>query len=277
MSATHFPSGMYDVLEEAEAKGHAHIISWCSDGRSFRIHDPDQMINILNRYFVLTKYKSFLRQLQAYGFKRVNRGEFKGTCSHPLLIRGKRFLCLSMKRKPPKRKSLKASKFPLPSRKVSEDNFHSIRRVSLVGPQDAPIVNVEDQDTMNFDWSSLETGRDVDQSHGSLGKSNLMTILDPPKECHMLIPSTKSNIVPEDYSPASDVITSIIDDIDDEICNYFTESADVGSNNNVCPTLTHLDVGADDDDWLKEFLGEGCDVDFDKDIFRTPALSSLNF
>jgi len=96
---THFPTGMYDMLEEAEAKGHSHIVSWIQGGRSFRIHQEKMMIPILKSYFCQTKYKSFLRQLQTYGFTRVTRGDLKGIVSHPLLIRGKRFLCLRMKRK----------------------------------------------------------------------------------------------------------------------------------------------------------------------------------
>ncbi|OEU12877.1 hypothetical protein FRACYDRAFT_191328, partial [Fragilariopsis cylindrus CCMP1102] len=86
------------MLEEAEAKGHSHIVSWIQGGRSFRIHQEKMMIPILKSYFCQTKYKSFLRQLQTYGFTRVTRGDLKGIVSHPLLIRGKRFLCLRMKR-----------------------------------------------------------------------------------------------------------------------------------------------------------------------------------
>jgi len=66
---THFPTGMYDMLEEAEAKGHSHIVSWIQGGRSFRIHQEKMMIPILKSYFCQTKYKSFLRQLQTYGLQ----------------------------------------------------------------------------------------------------------------------------------------------------------------------------------------------------------------
>lgn len=95
----HFPSRLHDMLDEADERKHNHIISWCPDGRSFRIHLPGEMVTILTRYFRQTKYKSLLRQLQGYDFKRVTSGNDKGNVSHPMFIRGQRHLSMKMKRK----------------------------------------------------------------------------------------------------------------------------------------------------------------------------------
>lgn len=95
----HFPTALYDMLEEADKIGHSNVVSWRDNGKSFLVHKSDEMIPVLNRYFRQSKYKSFLRQLQCYGFHRVLVGPLRGTLSHPLLVRGERYLCLRMRRK----------------------------------------------------------------------------------------------------------------------------------------------------------------------------------
>ena len=104
--SNHFPSRLHDVLDTAEEKGYAHIISWYSNsnsdsdnGKAFKVHDPTSMIPILQSTFRQTKYKSFLRQLQSYGFERITKGDDIGMVSHPEFQRGKHDLCLQMKRK----------------------------------------------------------------------------------------------------------------------------------------------------------------------------------
>ena len=99
-SLHHFPSRLHDMLDGAERHQHTSIVSWCPDGRAFRIHQPEFMLPVLKQYFRQTKYKSLLRQLQAYNFARTTKGERKGTVSHPHFQRGRRSLCLAMKRKP---------------------------------------------------------------------------------------------------------------------------------------------------------------------------------
>eukprot|EP00536_Pseudo-nitzschia_multiseries_P009634 jgi/Psemu1/201190/e_gw1.274.4.1 len=86
------------MLDDAQKKGHSHVVSWCTDGTSFKIHDPTAMVPILKNYFRQTKYKSLLRQLQGYCFKRVTNGESRGTVSHPQFVRGKRSESFKIKR-----------------------------------------------------------------------------------------------------------------------------------------------------------------------------------
>lgn len=93
-----FPLQLHDMLDDAQKLRFQDIVSWHPDGKSFVIHDPHSMTIVLEKYFNQTKYKSFLRQLQNYGFSRQLRGLQKGRCSHPLLIRGRKSLCMKMKR-----------------------------------------------------------------------------------------------------------------------------------------------------------------------------------
>jgi len=98
-NSQHFPTNLHILLDEAEKGNHAHIVSWSAQGRSFKIHDQDALVPLLAKYFRQTKFKSFLRQLQSYGFHRTTRGIDKGLVSHPYFVRGRRSLCFRMTRK----------------------------------------------------------------------------------------------------------------------------------------------------------------------------------
>jgi len=67
-----FPHKLYRLLEEMEKDGKADIISWLPHGRAFVVHKPEKFVDeILGKYFHgQTKWGSFSRQLQLYGFLR---------------------------------------------------------------------------------------------------------------------------------------------------------------------------------------------------------------
>lgn len=99
LRSTQFPFRLHNMLDDAERSGHGHIVSWCAGGDCFKIHKPGQLINVLQKYFRQSKFKSFLRQLQGYNFKRVTRGKDQGVVSHPLFLRGRRSVSTLMRRK----------------------------------------------------------------------------------------------------------------------------------------------------------------------------------
>ena len=130
-----FPITLHEMLDAAEQEGFAHLLCWSSDGQSFRIHHPhtgaaaeaaadseagratEELLVILGKYFRLTKYKSFLRQIQTYGFQRRTYRTSSSTSQttdthkgsvlfHPQFKRGQQALCVSMKRKEAKRRIL---------------------------------------------------------------------------------------------------------------------------------------------------------------------------
>lgn len=88
------------MLENAERDGYSHIISWMPDGKSFKIYadgslneeDEKAIVQVLKRTFNQTRFKSFLRQLQLYGFERIYKGPHKGECKHKFFVRGRRDL-----------------------------------------------------------------------------------------------------------------------------------------------------------------------------------------
>jgi hypothetical protein len=93
-----FPRNLHDLLDNGENLGYERTISWMPDGKGFRIHEPWNMDHIIKTFFNQNKFKSFLRQLQNYGFARVLRGRERGICKHPLFVRGQRDLSEQMKR-----------------------------------------------------------------------------------------------------------------------------------------------------------------------------------
>lgn len=74
-----FPFQLHDMLEEALEKGFEEAISWTPCGTGFKIHHQLFLEStILPRYFNMTKYKSFQRQLLWYNFERVTRRHDNG-------------------------------------------------------------------------------------------------------------------------------------------------------------------------------------------------------
>mmetsp|Transcript_3099 Transcript_3099/g.4695 ORF Transcript_3099/g.4695 Transcript_3099/m.4695 type:complete len:256 (-) Transcript_3099:14-781(-) len=67
-----FPVRLHGLLTQAPKFGVDHIISWDDEGTKFLIHDQDQFnYKILPNIFRQSKFASFRRQLNAYGFERV--------------------------------------------------------------------------------------------------------------------------------------------------------------------------------------------------------------
>ena len=93
-NAFQFPWKLHDMLDNARADGVEDIVSWSRNGRSFRVHKPPKFVDIvMGSYFKQTKYKSFQRQLNLYGFIRINEGPMKGGYKHKFFVRGQRALC----------------------------------------------------------------------------------------------------------------------------------------------------------------------------------------
>jgi len=85
---------MYSLLEDADTFGFANIISWQPGGKSFKLHKLEVFeTTIMQSYFTQTKLKSFQRQLNIYGWKKVQVGANKGGYYHKSFVRGSPELC----------------------------------------------------------------------------------------------------------------------------------------------------------------------------------------
>ncbi|CAB9517382.1 shock factor protein 4 [Seminavis robusta] len=94
-----FPLKLHETLAQIELDGLGHILGWMPHGRSFKIHQQQEFVDVvLPRYFVMTKKSSFLRQLNLYNFNRISVGPDSGSYYHEKFLKGLKFLCRRMTR-----------------------------------------------------------------------------------------------------------------------------------------------------------------------------------
>lgn len=94
-----FPLQLYKLLELAEESGDTDIVSWLPCGTAFRVHDRDKFAKkFMKTFFKQSVFKSFLRQLNMWGFQRVVDGSAKGAYQHHLFRRGEPDRCHGMVR-----------------------------------------------------------------------------------------------------------------------------------------------------------------------------------
>jgi HSF-type DNA-binding len=123
-----FPYKLYDMLHRVKDCGHDHIISFQPHGRCFVVREPDLMASILPTYFQLSKFPSFQRQLNLYGFRRLTKGPDRGGYYHEYFLRGKPFLLSKIKRMKLKGTGVRARSNP-----DEEPNFWSMTWVGTDG------------------------------------------------------------------------------------------------------------------------------------------------
>mmetsp|Transcript_34804 Transcript_34804/g.73437 ORF Transcript_34804/g.73437 Transcript_34804/m.73437 type:complete len:289 (-) Transcript_34804:195-1061(-) len=91
-----FPGKLLEVLDRSDLDD---IIDWMPHGRSFIVKKPKLFTtNVLPRFFKQTKFLSFTRQLNLWGFKRITRGVDAGAYYHELFLRGRPYLAMRMRR-----------------------------------------------------------------------------------------------------------------------------------------------------------------------------------
>uniref|UniRef100_A0A7S4J5H0 HSF-type DNA-binding domain-containing protein n=1 Tax=Odontella aurita TaxID=265563 RepID=A0A7S4J5H0_9STRA len=93
-----FPTKLYDILSRPEF---ANVISWAPHGRCWLVQDRQAFIeHVMPRYFAQTKYQSFIRQVNGWGFKRITKGTYQGSYYNEFFLRTKKNLLRFMTRQP---------------------------------------------------------------------------------------------------------------------------------------------------------------------------------
>jgi hypothetical protein len=115
-SAETFPKKLHKIVERSEIDGYSDIINWLPHGRAFMIHDAKKFnSDILSKYFYLSQFASFKRQLKIYGFRKITLdGHDKGAYYNELFLRGRPGLCEGITR------------FKFLSNFKSEPNFYTM-------------------------------------------------------------------------------------------------------------------------------------------------------
>ena len=94
-----FPWKLHEMLRNCVTEGKDNIVSWLPEGNAFKVHKvPDFVSKILPMYFKQTKYKSFQRQLNLWGFERLTSGPDKGAYYHDQFLRDDPDLCSKLTR-----------------------------------------------------------------------------------------------------------------------------------------------------------------------------------
>jgi HSF-type DNA-binding len=138
-----FPLKLHEMLDQIEADGLSHVISWQAHGRAFMVHDPKEFVShVMPKYFKQTKLTSFQRQLNLYGFCRLTKGLDNRGYYHELFLRGMPCLSLKITRVKVKGTGYKAASSP-----EQEPDFYTMPPV-LITPPDS---GASDQDSMDSD------------------------------------------------------------------------------------------------------------------------------
>ena len=94
---TNFPARLHDLLTFDE--GISDIITWLPHGRAWIVlKKPDFVEKVAPSHFSISKFESFTRQVNGWGFKRITQGPDVNAYYHEMFLRGMPHLIQWMKR-----------------------------------------------------------------------------------------------------------------------------------------------------------------------------------
>jgi HSF-type DNA-binding len=131
---------MHAILSRQDFAG---IISWLPHGRAWRILKPrDFEVKVIPMFFEHSKFSSFVRQANGWGFRRITQGRDRGAYYHEQFLRGLPFLSKTMKR-------------PGPNEKKTADPYHEpdLYKIS----EEHPVPEKADDDAILLN-STLQGG-----------------------------------------------------------------------------------------------------------------------
>jgi hypothetical protein len=251
-----FPWKLHQMLDTVEREGLQSIVSWQPHGKSFLVHRPADFTSlILPRYvrtygrtvldffacffipsnsrrfscifcfsfFTQTKYASFQRQLNMYGFHRFSHGKDKGAYFHSCMVRGQPQLVRGMVRC-----KIKGTKVRRALSAHAEPNFYapslsSFYSTNSVTPPPAPPPHNHHQDLHSM--SSLSSSSVASDDSSDASSSCSSRVLGSPVSW-----KNQAEVVPmQPLPPPPSVCFSSSTTLHQELDNH---NYNINSNNN---------------------------------------------
>lgn len=146
------------MLERTDQDDFDHIVSWLPSENGFKVHDSKAFVaTVLPRFFRQTKYKSFQRQCNIWGFERILQGPHKGGYTHVDFIRGKTNLCSRMKRQ-----KIKGGGVILPSAPIAGSGSESSS--ASIGQSNTPSIPIASYHSGSVDSPTDAAARSISPS-----------------------------------------------------------------------------------------------------------------
>lgn len=121
---TNFPARLHDLLSHDEDI--SNIITWLPHGRSWIVLDKKEFLRkVAPSHFQISKFESFTRQVNGWGFKRITQGPDINSYYHELFLRGMPHLIQWMKRST----SSGSGRRKVRSDPREEPDFHAISQI----------------------------------------------------------------------------------------------------------------------------------------------------
>lgn len=174
-----FPYKLHIMLDRMEA--HAaegcllgkSIVGWQPHGRAFKVHKKKEFVaTIMPLFFKQTKYASFQRQLNLYGFKRITaRGPDNGAVWHNCFVRNQTHLVQNMVRR-----KINGTKVRHSVQPDDQPDFYANAHLRVIAAVDEAFADV----AVSIDVNSGHDQEDLP----SESPSQLQSVLGLGAECH---------------------------------------------------------------------------------------------
>merc|ERR1712196_637845 len=144
-----FPRKLMMMIEQEDDD----IIKWTDNGEAFFILDTDKITKeVLPKYFRQSKLASFQRQLNLYGFSRINKGKFQGAYQNLFFKRNRKDLLCNVRRLPGK--GARASKAAAYNINIGNNGSNDNKNNKNIKDYNDIIINNKNQTSFNKSTAS---------------------------------------------------------------------------------------------------------------------------